>query len=84
MQSSHLYLQMVGYSPRMPKPEYYPVAPPAIGKGKSKGKSKGTKKAVNEKEYPQGRKYLIATSCAACLRYMTSCPGFIEQLMGEL
>ena len=75
---------MVGYSPRMPKPEHYPAAPPAINaKGKNKkGKSKGSKKG-GEAEYPQGRKDLIATSCAACLRHMTTCPGFVEQLMGE-
>ena len=34
--------------------------------------------------YPQGRRDAIATSASAVLRFMASCPGFVDQLMGEL
>ena len=70
----------------MPKPVLFPAPPPVIsakGGKKSKKSSKGSRKEGGEAAYPQGRKDALATSAAACLRFMSSCPGFVEQLMGE-
>ena len=69
----------------MPKPVQFPAPPPVISAkgGKKSKKSKGSRKEGGEAAYPQGRKDALATSAAACLRFMSSCPGFVEQLMGE-
>lgn len=78
-------VRLVGDAPRMPQPAQYPAPPPALGKkgSKAKASTKTKGKKGGDDAYPQGRKDAIATSAAACLRFLAVCPGFVEQLLGE-
>jgi hypothetical protein len=82
-------VRMVASSPRMPRPPAYPAPPPVAGKGKAGkggGKAGGSskkKKGASDPDAPQGRKDDIATSAAACLRFLATCPGFTAQLLGR-
>jgi hypothetical protein len=70
----------------MPNPSSYPAPPPLIslaGKiSKVGSKAAGKKGAADAANFPQGRKDVIATAAAACLRFMASCPGFPDHLIG--
>jgi len=76
-------VEAVAYVPRLPLPPQVPANPPAgIGK-KGKSSKPGSKKkgAAGDARPPAGRKDSIATHCAAILRFLALCPGFVEELL---
>ncbi|KAG2484368.1 hypothetical protein HYH03_016784 [Edaphochlamys debaryana] len=68
---------MVAYTPRMPPPSLVPAPPPPMAKKKGKaGKAK-----AKSSETPLGAKDAAATAAAACLRFLSLVPEFVEEFM---
>ncbi|KAG2433810.1 hypothetical protein HXX76_008167 [Chlamydomonas incerta] len=67
---------MVAYTPRLPPPALMPAPPPVVTKKKS-----AASKKKKEGETPLGAKDAAATVAAACLRYLSLVPEFVEQFM---
>ncbi|PNW76200.1 hypothetical protein CHLRE_12g544115v5 [Chlamydomonas reinhardtii] len=67
---------MVAYTPRLPPPALMPAPPPVVTK--KKGVASKKKK---EGETPLGAKDAAATVAAACLRYLSLVPEFVDQFM---
>ncbi len=77
--------RMVAYAPRMPAPALVPAPPPTLGKKKGGAGAKGGGKKGGGKgtEVPLGSRDAAATMAAACLRFLSLVPQFLDELLSE-